>query len=494
MPPYAVEPGTRLVDRYRLDQALGEAGGTSYWQAQDELLDRPVGVCLLAGDTELSRGVLSAARRAAAVSDPRFLRVLDASEVDDVVYVVTEWVRARSLADLLERGPLPAGEAREMAVQVAEALAAAHEQGLHHLCLQPEHVLRTSHGQIKIAGLGVDAAVRQVPVPDPEEALRQDTSGAAAVLYAALTARWPGDDGDTTLPAAPQDANGLCSPRQVRAGIPDDLDELVCRALGTRLRHGATPVETLQDLATGLASTQATSRIPVVQQPVERDDDTPFPPPTYLTPYDDSRPPRSLWTRAAWVAVVLILAVGLGLAGWQLVTAVGNRGEDDPNASGTSTSRASPSAANRPVRVTDVTTLDPPPAGNSEENDDRVARVADGDADTVWTTKRYNEQFGPGGLKRGVGVVLDLGREREVSSVTVALEGSGTDLELRAASSAGEAPADYEVVAEASDASGRAELRADEPATARYLLLWLTALPSVDGGYRAGVSEVTVRS
>ena len=41
---------------------------------------------------------------------------------------------------------------------VADALASAHRQGLAHLCLQPDHVLRTSHGQLKVAGLAVDAA------------------------------------------------------------------------------------------------------------------------------------------------------------------------------------------------------------------------------------------------------------------------------------------------------------------------------------------------
>ena len=61
----AVEPGTRLVDRYRLEEHLGEADGTSYWRAQDELLDRPVGICLLPASDGNAERVLRAARRAA---------------------------------------------------------------------------------------------------------------------------------------------------------------------------------------------------------------------------------------------------------------------------------------------------------------------------------------------------------------------------------------------------------------------------------------------
>ena len=233
MSPNAVEPGTRLVDRYRLEEHLGAADGTTYWRAQDELLDRPVGVCLLPAteeQAEQAERVLRAARRAAALTDARFLRVLDASQVDGVVYVVSEWVAATSLVDLLADGPLPPTEARDLALDIAGALDAAHQAGLAHLCLQPEHVLRTSHGQIKVGGLAIDAAVRGIEPASAEDASRRDAEGTARVAYAALTARWPGGPG-TGLPAAPHDGPTLCTPRQVRAGVPHDLDVVVARAL-----------------------------------------------------------------------------------------------------------------------------------------------------------------------------------------------------------------------------------------------------------------------
>src|SRR4051794_20127676 len=77
--PHALEPGTVLVDRYRLEEQQGRTGDTTYWRATDELLDRPVGVCLLPADGATAAPVLHAARQAAAVTDPRFLRVLDAA-------------------------------------------------------------------------------------------------------------------------------------------------------------------------------------------------------------------------------------------------------------------------------------------------------------------------------------------------------------------------------------------------------------------------------
>src|SRR3954454_8387223 len=234
--PHALEPGTRLVDRYRLERALGETDGTTYWQASDELLDRSVGVCLLPDDGAAAQRVLSAARRAAVVTDPRFLRVLDANEDSGVVYVVSEWVSATNLADLLLDRVLPPDQARDLATEVAGALDAAHEQGLAHLCLTPEHVLRTAHGQIKVAGLAVDAAVHGITAQDADDAAARDTEAAAAILYAALTGRWPGQE-PSRVTAAPHDAGRLCSPRQGKAGVPDDLDGLVAQTLDAGPRH-----------------------------------------------------------------------------------------------------------------------------------------------------------------------------------------------------------------------------------------------------------------
>ena len=490
MPPNTVEPGTRLVDRYRLEAALGQAGSTSYWRAQDELLDRPVGVCLLDGTSESAPAILSAARQAAAVTDPRFLRVLDASQTDSVVYVVTEWVAGSSLADLLRDGPLPPGEARLMVAEIAAALASAHEQGLAHLCLRPEQVLRMAHGQVKVAGLAVDAAVRGLTAASPEEAARRDAEGCAAILYAALTARWPGDD-QSSLPPAPRENGVLCTPRQVRAGVPDDLDDIASRALIARHRAGPKP-NSPAEIAALLASAHVTTRLPVVpdQDPDRGTDATPYEP-SYLAPYEDTTPRRrGMMGRAAWALAGLLLVVGLGLAGWQLATAVNDGNDGSPSSAASATESTS---GQRPLKVAGVIAFDPPPGGNGEENDDRAGRVLDGNTSTVWTTKTYNDQFGPSGLKEGVGLVLDLGKTETVRSLAIALRGSGTDLELRVSDQRSDQLDDYKVVAQASGESGLAEVRPDEPVKARYLMVWLTALPSEGSGFKGTIAEIGVR-
>lgn len=490
MPPNAVELGTRLVDRYRLEAALGEAGSTSYWRAQDELLDRPVGLCLLDGTSESAAAILSAARQAAAVTDPRFLRVLDASQTDSVVYVVTEWVAGSSLADLLADGPLPPAEARSMVAEIAEALASAHEQGLAHLCLRPEQVLRMAHGQVKVAGLAVDAAVRGLTAASPEDAARRDAEGCAAILYAALTARWPSDN-PSSLPPAPRENGVLCTPRQVRAGVPDDLDEIASRALINRHRAGARPLTSPAEIAALLASAHVTTRLPVVPaEGPDRDAAEADYTPSYLAPYEDtSRNGRAAMGRAAWGLAALLLAVGIGLAAWQAVSLMGGK-DGSPSADPSATESSN---GQSPLKVAGVQAFDPPPGGNGEENDDRAGRVLDGNTATVWTTKTYKEQFGPAGLKPGVGLVLDLGKAGTARSVAVALRGSGTDLQLRVADQRSDRLDDYKLVAQVSNASGLVELRPDQPQQGRYLLVWLTAIPDAGLGFQGQIAEISVR-
>ena len=493
MSPNAVEPGTRLVDRYRLEEHLGAADGTTYWRAQDELLDRPVGVCLLPAteeQAEQAERVLRAARRAAVLTDARFLRVLDASQVDGVVYVVSEWVAATSLVDLLADGPLPPTEARDLALDIAGALDAAHQAGLAHLCLQPDHVLRTSHGQIKVGGLAIDAAVRGLEPASAEDASRRDAEGTARVAYAALTARWPGGPG-TGLPAAPHDGPTLCTPRQVRAGVPHDLDVVVARALRIPGAPGG-PLGSLAALTEALKAVHLPSRVGGGARSGSGPDRA-----STLPPYDEEPGPRRRSRTAvlAWGAAVLVLAVGFALAGSQLLLGLGDGDGPPADASDTSPS-AQPSetggAIGKVLSVKAVTTFDPPP-GNGDENPDSAKLVVDRDPSTVWTTKEYLDPFGPNGLKTGVGLVLDLGSPQQIGSVTVRTVGA-TDFEVRTSAEQGAALDDYTPVdGPVRNADGRAVVVPPKELQARYVMVWLTSLSAENGRFRGQIAEVAVR-
>ena len=152
------------------------------------------------------------------------------------------------------------------------------------------------------------------------------------------------------MTAAPYDGDRVCSPRQVRAGVPVDLDALVSATLGTA-RHGTgnvgEPVRTPAELARRLTSTAATSRIPVVEpRGGLHGDDTPPPQPgPYLSPYDDEAAPRGRVVGPLSLLVGLVLLVGLGLAGYQLFNS---------NFAG---------LTDEPPRPDDIGIARPPPAG-----------------------------------------------------------------------------------------------------------------------------------
>ncbi|MCR6032643.1 hypothetical protein GGQ22_14535 [Nocardioides sp. zg-579] len=183
----------------------------------------------------------------------------------------------------------------------------------------------------------------------------------------------------------------------------------------------------------------------------------------------------------AAVLVATVVGVNLGRGRGPLGT-----GSQDPPRD------ASPSArALSAVPVRGVTDLDPQ-GGDGEENPDLVPLAADADPATAWRTATYEQQLGPGGLKTGVGIVLDLGSPQEVSEVGLTLVGAPTEVSVYVSDTEPTAVRDLTLAgSDTLEERGRVEL--EEPTTARYVVVWLTSLPAVDGGYRGEVAEVVVR-
>ena len=225
--PGSMQAGDVLADRYRLDDLLAENGAGRFWRAHDQVLHRPVAIHILAADDDRAEPVLEAARRAGPVADRRLLRVLDAEIRDGLCYVVNEWGQGDSLDIVLVReGPLAPRRAAWLVAEVADSIAEAHAAGLAHGRLTPENVLIDQHGQVRIIGFGVDAALRGLP----PRRITVDEIDLAALLYCALTGKWPGVS-SSPLPAAPEDHGSVLRPRRVRAGIPRLLDTICDQAL-----------------------------------------------------------------------------------------------------------------------------------------------------------------------------------------------------------------------------------------------------------------------
>jgi hypothetical protein len=223
----SMQAGDVLAGRYRLDDLLAESGAGRFWRAHDLVLHRPVAVHVLAEDDARAQPLLEAARRTGPVIDRRLLRVLDAEAADGRCFVVNEWGQGDSLDILLTReGPIAPRRAAWLVAEVADSLVDAHDAGLAHGCLTPEHVLIDQHGQVRIIGFGVEAALRGLPAGR----VNVDEIDLAGLLYCALTGKWAGVS-PSSLPPAPEVHGEVLRPRRVRAGIPRVLDALCDQVL-----------------------------------------------------------------------------------------------------------------------------------------------------------------------------------------------------------------------------------------------------------------------
>ena len=286
-----VSPGTLLAGRYRIDELLAEYGDARIWRAVDEVLSRAVAVDVLAADDPRSDRLYDAARRAATAADSRFLRVLDCSAYDGFTYCVREWAGGRSLERMLSNGPLTGQQAGWLTREVSEALELLHRSGQPHGAICPATVIVTDTGAIKIVGVATEAALRRQDGPgSPAEDIRD----LGRVLYASLTARWPGGQA-WGLPAAPMEHGRLMSPRQVRAGVPRSLDDICDRLLGAPPRHHATPISSAAGLSAALAgvighSHEPPARISEEQSGAAQYDGSVDDAATMLTPAVDTPP------------------------------------------------------------------------------------------------------------------------------------------------------------------------------------------------------------
>ncbi|MFI5756063.1 protein kinase family protein [Streptomyces sp. NPDC051569] len=499
--------GHKLARRYRLEECVTRLDGFSSWRAVDEKLRRAVGVHLLPADHPRARSVLAAARSAALLGDPRFVQVLDAVEENDLVYVVHEWLPdAVELTALLASGPLEAHDAYQLVSQVSQAMAAAHREGLAHLRLTPGAVLRTSSGQYRIRGLAVNAALRGIRADRPQ---RTDTEAIGALLYAALTQRWPYETDAYGLSGLPKGV-GLIAPDQVRAGIHRGLSELAMRAL---VNDGATasrqdpPCTTPDELAAAVVEMprirppEPTFAAPPEYQRTTYQQGTYGRPPavpgaTVITPV----PPPPLQGRTGkalkWTVAALLIAA-LGLGSWQVADRLLERDNGGSDTTPTETTTGNDKAIKpaQPIAIVRAQDFDPFGQDRSEKPAG-IKNSYDGDPKTFWNTDGYySSDFGR--LKPGVGIILDLGKAQQIGQADVSFLGGTTGVELRAASaSASSQPTELDGFKKVAEGSGeKVSLKPGEPVEARYVLVWLTDLPQTDqGNYRGKVSEIKITS
>ncbi len=205
---------TTLGGRYVLVRRVGAGGMGTVWEAEDTVLKRRVAVKILAqylcGNENVAARFLREAQAAGRLTHPNVAQVFDYGEDAGCPYIVLELVPGSTLRKVLnDRGRLPAAEAAEVGAQIAEALAAAHAEGIVHRDVKPGNVMVAPDGRVKVMDFGIADAVWFEPITDtgtimataryisPEQATgggataASDVYSLGVVLYEALAGRLP---------------------------------------------------------------------------------------------------------------------------------------------------------------------------------------------------------------------------------------------------------------------------------------------------------------
>jgi hypothetical protein len=509
-----VAPGLLVAERYRLDAPIPDRSAAAIpgrsaskvgqlWHARDELLARSVAVLLVPDDDPLVEHVLAGARAIAGLGHPALANVYDAGRAPGLAYVVTEYFEGASLDQQLRaNGPLDPTAAVDLVADVAVALAATQANGVYGLTPAPSRILFTASGLPRLASVALADESMAADHPDAVAGARADTIALAQLLYAALTARWPGDTEISVLGAAPKAEGHLRTPRQVRGGVPREVDVVVSQSLGDpEIRRGLPEIATPAALFAALSPLRS---LPEAGHPYGAD--------TAVIPVVDGRGitgrtplltgkalpllARRRRNRLGVAAGVAVLGVAVAGLFWRGPTIYPHFITHSDGSTPTPT-HAADTAAGTPVTPRSVVEFDP----YGDHTDPHVSEAPlaiDGKADTAWRTQTFGSAA-LGNLKPGVGLLVDLGQARTISAVQLDLLGAGTTVSLLESNgNPGDQPPTSDKamtqVARVADAGSHVTLRPAEPHSARYWLVWLTKLPAGNGGFHGGVAEIAFDS
>ena len=443
-----------LAGRYRLKRLIAKGGMAEVWESVDEILGRPVAVKILhphlAADESFRERFRREAIAAARLAHPNVVATFDTGTDEGITFIVMELVDGSTLRQILnETGPLAPARIVQMGAQVADALHYAHRAGIVHRDVKPANILICPDGRVKVADFGIAKAVEESEPdrPTPSEALtgtgsiigtaqylapeqvdgravdgRTDVYALGVVLYEAVCGR-PPFTGDTDMAVALKHiTTNPPAPGAVRAGVPRALEEIVLRAMAKAPEHRYQSADELRAalLSVDLRAGEATA---VVSAP-------PLPPPA--RPRVDNTPPRGVppsfakqerrWAVPALAIAAVVLTVAIvGILFFRSET--GRRLVDDSDTP----------EASRVIPKPTPLAFDPPP-GSGVEHDEELPFLVDGDPDTEWTTENYSRRD-LGGLKPGVGVILQLGTAQQLQELTVTSRSAGWAAEVLVAAS-----------------------------------------------------------
>jgi hypothetical protein len=448
--------GETLSGRFRIERLLGRGGMSSVWQAYDEELGRPVAIKLLHARRLESADSVDRfereARTLALLTHPGIVTVIDRGETDGRPFIVCELVHGRDLHERISlEGSLPVAEALAIAVQIASALAYAHERGVIHRDVKPHNVLLTADGHAKLTDFGI-ARVDDAPALTnpgrvlgtgdyvaPEQAQghpldgRADIYALGALLYHCLTGG-PPYRGASFVEIAGQHLRAPIPEVQERCPeASDGVAAIVRRALAKRPDDRFANVGQMQMaleeelVALTRDDGSDTAEVPLVATALEVADapsgaDPPAGGATEQEPFFTNGEPvrrqRSLGRRLWPIALlVLVLVAGVSWAAYlgSSFSFGGGGGDGGAVTTGpgttakTQTTSTAVTTATAGLGVSGLTASSYDPTadgGDGNEHPNDTTNVLDGNLATTWRTDTYRASPVFAGIKPGVGLIL----------------------------------------------------------------------------------------
>jgi serine/threonine-protein kinase len=152
----------KTLAHYEITSWLGKGGMGEVYQAKDKKLGRDVAIKVLpeefASDTDRVARFQREAKLLASLNHPNIAAIHGLEESEGTNFLVLELVEGETLADQIKKGPIPVEESLKQALQIAEALEAAHEKGVIHRDLKPSNIKVTPDGKVKVLDFGLAKA------------------------------------------------------------------------------------------------------------------------------------------------------------------------------------------------------------------------------------------------------------------------------------------------------------------------------------------------
>ena len=250
-----LQPGSYLQGRYEILSLIGTGGMSEVYQAKCHTLNRLVAIKVLKEEYSQDSNFVSKfkleAQAAAGLSHPNIVSVYDVVDEGDMHYIVMELIEGITLKSyILKKGHLGVKETIGIAIQVAQGMAAAHDQHIVHRDIKPQNMIISRDGKVKVADFGIARAVStqtigmnavgSVHYISPEQAkggysdARSDIYSMGVTIYEMVTGRLPFEGDNTVTVALAHLEDAVVPASELNPEVTPSLDRIILKCTNKR--------------------------------------------------------------------------------------------------------------------------------------------------------------------------------------------------------------------------------------------------------------------